>query len=91
MLDERKQQSETWRKAAISRCKGLGKTCACLLEQHEGTINAQARAGGGHLELVEKEYRGHIIWGLGGHNRESAFPLSGTGALGVLRAGGGIL
>lgn len=41
---------------------------------------------GGGLELVEKEYRGHIIWGLGGHNRESAFSLSETGTPGVLRA-----
>lgn len=36
------------------------------------------------LELMEKEFRGHIIGGLGGHNRESAFPLSEIGTPGVL-------
>lgn len=83
MLDERRQQSETGRTAASIRYKGLGKTCACLLEQHEGLLMLRPGLGEG-LELMEKEFRGHIIGGLGGHNRESAFPLSETGTPGVL-------
>lgn len=62
-----------WRKAASA--KALGESCACLLEQHEGVINAQAQVG-----AMENEYKGHIMWGLGDHNRKSIFPLSGTGA-----------
>lgn len=42
------------------------------------------------LEPLENEYKGHVMWELGDHNRKSVFPLSGRGAPRVLRAEGGI-